>query len=344
MASSKRYLPAEWHPQDAVMMAWPNAQTDWSDNLKAAQQCVRDIALAITRQEKLLMVCHDEKEVRQALNDCPEKQLITVEVPYNDTWTRDFGPLTMINHGQPEFMDFQFNGWGKKYEAGEDNAVTRKLIDREIFRDEVAYIDCNDFVLEGGSVETDGVGTLLTTHRCLTAPNRNQPLTARDIEQKMIKAFNLDRVVWLTEGHLEGDDTDAHVDTLARFCNPETITYVGCEDENDTHYESLKAMENELRALNTPAGQPYQLLKLPMAPAIKAPGGHRLPATYANFLIINEAVLLPFYGHPDTDEAARHVLMQAFPDREIIGIDCLALILQHGSLHCVTMQLPKGTI
>ena len=199
-------------------------------------------------------------------------------------------------------------------------------------------------MLEGGSIESDGCGTLLTTTECLTAPNRNEPMDKAEIEGYLVKLFNLKQVLWLDHGYLAGDDTDSHIDTLARICPNDTITYVQCLDKEDEHYEALHLMEEQLKTFRTLEGNEYLLLPLPMASPIFDEDGERLPATYANFLVMNTAVLYPTYNQPQNDQMAKAVLQQAFPNREIVGIDCQALIKQHGSLHCITMQYPVGVI
>jgi agmatine deiminase len=196
-------------------------------------------------------------------------------------------------------------------------------------------------VLEGGSIESDGRGTILTTSACLLSPNRNPGLTKAQIERQMLALFGARRMLWLDHGHMEGDDTDAHVDTLARLAPGDTIVYVACDDRTDAHYADLKAMEDELKALRTAAGKPYRLLPLPWPAAKFDEDGNRLPATYANFLVLNGAVLAPTY-RDKADAVALKVIGKAFPGHDIIGIDCTPLIGQHGSLHCVTMQIPKG--
>lgn len=227
-----------------------------------------------------------------------------------------------------------------KYAANYDNMINSNLYYRcKTLTGE--YVYQRNFILEGGSIESDGKGTLLTTEKCLLSYNRNEK-TKEETEQYLKETFNLKQVLWLKHGYLAGDDTDSHIDTLARFCPDDTIVYVQCTDKKDEHYEELVAMEEELKAFRTPEGNPYRLLPLPMADAIYDINGERLPATYANFLIMNEAVLLPTYNQPHNDTLAKEVLEKAFPGREIVGVDCTALIKQHGSLHCVTMQYPEG--
>jgi len=224
-----------------------------------------------------------------------------------------------------------------KFAANHDNLITRNLYMAGIFGD-FKHKNCFDFILEGGSIESDGEGTILTTAECLLSYNRNN-LSDEDVEAKLKEYFGLKQVLWLEHGYLAGDDTDSHVDTLARLCDRSTIAYVKCDDENDEHFLELKKMKKELRKFKTSDDRYFRLIPLPMADEVYF-DGERLPATYANFLIINGAVLVPTYNSPK-DEIAKVQLQKAFPDREIVGIDCNALIKQHGSLHCVTMQFPK---
>lgn len=259
----------------------------------------------------------------------------------NDTWARDHGAITMIDTGTPSLLDFAFNGWGLKYASELDNQITRQAVETGALNGQ--YVNRLDFILEGGSIESDGMGTLLTTSECLLSSNRNERLNQVEIEDYLKSVFHLQQVLWLDHGYLAGDDTDSHIDTLARFCSTDTIAYVKCEDKEDEHYGALHAMEEQLKTFRTLAGAPYRLLALPMADKIEE-DGERLPATYANFLILNDAILYPTYNQPQNDKKAGEVLQQAFPGRQIVGIDCRALIKQHGSLHCVTMQYPTGVI
>jgi agmatine deiminase len=262
-------------------------------------------------------------------------------IPSNDTWSRDFGPLTVLEDGVPVLLDFGFNGWGLKFAAGQDNQITARLQAAGAFGARERRVP--GLILEGGSIESDGAGTLLTTAECLLGPNRNPQLSRQGVEAELRRWLGAERILWLENGYLAGDDTDSHIDTLARLCPNDTIAYVACDDERDEHYEALRRMEAELRAFRNRDGRPYRLLPLPWPTAKYDADGERLPATYANFLVINDAVLVPTY-QDSGDAAALAAVGQAFPDRAIIGIDCLPLILQHGSLHCVTMQLPRGVL
>lgn len=334
-------FPAEWYPQSGVLVTWPHAGTDWCNMLEEVITCYVAFSKEILKREKLLVVVPPSLNVRQYFCDEEQKNLICAEVESNDSWSRDHGAISVFIDGRPTLIDFGFNGWGLKFAANLDNLITGKLFDKGTFKSETGYQNRLNFILEGGSIESDGKGTILTT-TCLLAPNRNQPLTQKQIDDFLKKIFGAERILWLHHGYLAGDDTDSHVDTLARFCDEETIAYVKCDDENDEHFGELKAMEAELKSFVAYNGKPYKLVPLPMADAVFEEG-QRLPATYANFLIINKAVLLPYYGTPK-DEIATKQLQEAFPDRQIVGVDCRVLIRQHGSLHCVTMHLPEGII
>ncbi len=333
-------FPPEWHPQSGVQLTWPHSNTDWYTILDEVVECYVSIAKEVVKREKLLIVCADEDEVLKNFTQEEKSRIIAIQLKSNDTWARDHGGLSVWKDDKPTILDFKFNAWGLKFTSNLDNQITSQLFEREIFQTEVAYESHLNFVLEGGSIESDGKGTILTTSECLTSPNRNQPLTLEEIGNYLKKAFGANRILFLDHGYLAGDDTDNHIDTLARFCDEETIAYVKCEDINDEHFYELNKMEKQLKSFVTTEGKPYKLVPLPMADAVYD-DGYRLPATYANFLIINGAVLMPFYNS-SKDEVAKSILQTAFPDREIIGIDCSPLIKQHGSLHCVTMQFPQG--
>lgn len=341
-ASANTFLPAEWYPQSGVMLTWPHDRTDWSEMLQEVEETFIAIAREIAMREQLLIVCPDATELKAKLVDINLKNVHLYEIASNDTWARDHGPITVFREGVPVLYDFRFNGWGQKFPSNHDNQITRRLFTKEAFSANAGYANFLEFVLEGGAIESDGEGTILTTTECLLSLNRNEHMNKEEIEHLLKVVFGLKRILWLDSGYLAGDDTDSHVDTLSRFCDAETIAYVKCLAPEDEHFEALQRMEDELKTFTTKDGKPYRLLALPMADAVYD-DEDRLPATYANFLIMNNAVLLPFYG-TEKDEEARKVLQEAFPDREVVGINCLPLIKQHGSLHCVTMQFPKGVL
>ena len=335
-------LPAEWAEQSGVILTWPHENTDWANLLEEVEECYISITKAISDREKVLIICQDSDILSGKLKKCRIENIIFVELPSNDTWARDHCAITVILENKLTLYDFTFNGWGMKFASNFDNQITQSLFQQGVFQKEVIYRDMQNLVLEGGSIESDGKGTVLTTRDCLLSKNRNHYLSEKQIDKRLTDLFGLKQIHWLSSGYLAGDDTDSHIDTLARFCDPETIAYVKCDDPNDEHYETLKRMEGELETFRTLDNKPYYLIALPMADAAYD-GELRLPATYANFLIINGAVLVPFYNS-SKDKIAALMLKKAFPDREIIGIDCRSLIRQNGSLHCVTMQLPKGVL
>lgn len=343
---SKIFFPPEWNPQSAVQLTWPHEESDWNYMLEEVTICFVKIASEILKRQKLIIVCRDAEAVKYELDK--EKSyfhnLVLIELPSNDTWARDHCGISVFKGEQPYLYDFTFNGWGLKFASNYDNRITRGLFKEGIFSQQVKYVNKKDFVLEGGAIESDGKGTLLTTSECLLSANRNSYLSKEEIESYLKESLGSDRVLWLDHGYLAGDDTDSHIDTLARFCDEHTIAYVKCEDPNDEHYEALAKMEEQLKSFVDHEGNPYRLIPLPMAGAVYDDDNNRLPATYANFLIMNDIVLMPYYNNKEKDEAARMQLQKIFLSRRIIGVDCTALIQQHGSLHCVTMQYPGGFI
>ncbi|MFN3233939.1 MAG: agmatine/peptidylarginine deiminase [Gammaproteobacteria bacterium] len=316
----QKLLP-EWHNQKAVLMTWPHHHSDWEDDLANIENNYFEIAKAIGKFQPVWILCYDEAHQMRVKKRCaqhiPSENFRSFIVKTNDTWIRDYGPLSVRDDNEIRLLDFQFNAWGGKFSHDLDN-----LVNTSLFKDSHAI----NLTLEGGALETDGKNTLLTTASCIFDPKRNPTHNKQDIFQQLRKHFGMENIVVLDNGHLEGDDTDGHIDTLARFCNEETLVYVQ-DDE-------LKTMENEiLEKLSQ-----YNCVALPSPPAIYV-DDRRLPATYANFLIINHAVIVPTYN-AKTDLKALETLQTCFPDREIIGVDCCALIEQNGSLHCATMQLP----
>ena len=340
MTASMRF-PAEWEPQSAILIAWPTADTDWAVRLGEVEDTYIALVCAITRFQRVKLCVADEDvqayaRARLASARVDMDRVEFIEIDYDDTWLRDTGPISMDTGTGFHLLDFRFTGWGGKFAASRDDRLVEGLFDRGVFPD--SSREEIDFALEGGAIETDGAGTLMTTWTCL---HERHPQASREaLETKLCGWLNQDRVLWLEHGYLEGDDTDAHIDTLARFAGRNAIVYQACDDPSDSHFGPLQAMAAELAAFRTADGQPYELFPLPW-PAPVIDGERRLAASYANFLIINGAVLMPAYGDP-ADVTAAAVLAQAFPGREIVQVPCRALIWQNGSLHCITMQLPAG--
>ena len=341
-------LPAEWERQSGVQLTWPDETTPWYD-LPRVQECYAEIAAAILRFEKLIIVCSDTAACKGRLGEIAEakgldldlKSIRFFEAPINDTWARDHGAIAVHgDKGEKYLMDFVFNGWGLKFASNLDNCINRTIELAKPFAGDTRLVSMAPFVLEGGSIDCDGEGTLLTTRSCLCSVNRNDQLSQQEIEEELKAFFGLKRVLWLTKGSIFGDDTDGHVDIMARFCDHRTIAYAKCEDPASENYLPLKEMEQELKGFRTLDGEAYSLVPLPL-PEQTWLEGYPLPASYVNFLIINGAVLVPAAGQ-DTDEIVRERLQAVFPEREIIMIDCRPLLSGHGGLHCVTMNFPEG--
>ena len=329
-------LPAEFETQSFVQIIFPHANSDWIEYLDEASLTFVEITVNIAKFEPCLVVCDNLSRVQAYFNNT--NNIFFVQAESDDTWARDCSGITVLKDNEPSVIDFTFTGWGNKFEATLDNALTSKL---QSHYD--ATYQKERFILEGGAIESNGEGLLLTTSQCLMNVNRNQKLTQKfEVEAILEKILGVQKVLWLEHGYLAGDDTDSHIDTLARFIDVNTIAYVKCQNRDDEHFEALQQMEQELQRLHNLEGEPFKLITLPMTDAIYY-DKERLPATYANFLIINGAVLVPTYNDRHDDEAIG-ILEKAFEGREVIGIDCSVLIRQHGSLHCVTMQFPKAVI
>lgn len=336
-------FPAEWEEQDGVLLAWPHIATDWKPYLASAQETFAKIIAEASHHGRVIVVTTTPGEVQHFLKHTSAigDRVQCYPIPSNDTWARDFGPITVFENRHPVLLDCQFNGWGGKFRADLDNAISAELKQHGVFGP--THLRTIHLILEGGSIESDGHGTILTTASCNANPNRNAHMSRTDTEQAFAQFLGATRVLWLEHGYLAGDDTDGHVDMLARFAPRDTIVYQACDNTLDEHYDELSAMADELKQLKTLQGTSYRLIPLPWPSAKHDENGNRLPASYANFLILNGAVLVPTYKDPH-DALALGLIGKAYPGRKIIGIDCSALILQHGSLHCVTMQLPKGVL
>ena len=334
-----RRLPAEWEKQSFLQFTFPHKDSDWADLLPEVTQCFVEIISKASQFQDILIICDNIKRVHSLFNN--HRNIFCIQNPSNDTWARDHGGISIYENENPVILDFEFNGWGNKFNARYDNQITRKLFDME------AFTNCNlksiPFILEGGAIETDGNGTLLTTSQCLLNRNRNPEFSKKEMEAFLNKELGINSFLWLDYGYLAGDDTDSHIDTLARFCNEKTIIYQGCRNPNDEHYIELLKMKQQLQSFYKSDKKPYTLVELPFPDACTDMKGNRLPASYANFTIINDAVLLPVYGVSQDQEAIK-IIKRCFPKRKIIDINCRVLIEQHGSLHCITMQYHKDIV
>jgi agmatine deiminase len=334
--NQKLRFPAEWEKQSFLQLTFPHEISDWKYLLDEVSACFVEIIKTASRFQDVLVVCDNVERVKSYFKST--QNIYFIQIESNDTWARDHGGITVIENGNAVIHDYIFKGWGNKFDAGLDNQITKKLFNKDVF--ENCNIKTSDLVLEGGSLESDGKGTILTTSECLLSKNRNEHLSKVEIEQILKDNLGAERVLWLNHGYLAGDDTDSHIDTLSRFCDEKTIAFVGCDNSEDEHFEALHQMKKELHQFTDFEGDPYKLVELPLPDACFDSDGNRLPATYANFTIINEVVLVPVYG-VSQDEKALNILQNCFPDRKIIGLNCRVLIEQHGSLHCVTMQYPE---
>jgi len=346
ITSVDAFLFPEWAEQDAILLAWPHPDTDWADNLEQIESTYVNLIANITRFEKVILLVnshslHEQVQEKLSLHNVDTANVVFRVLPYDDTWLRDTGPLCARHNNKISLHDFRFNGWGGKYDAQEDDKICERLSKTGTFTDR--KLIQHDIFLEGGSIDTDGMDTILTTRQCLLSTTRNPNMREQDYEDLFHILFGTKRILWINNSELIGDDTDGHIDMLARFCNENTIAYTSCSDKSDPQYETLQNMESELASFRTMQDKRYTLVPLPIPAARHNKHGKRLPASYANFLIINKAVLVPVYDDKN-DEIALDAINTCFPDREVIGIDARAAIEQFGSLHCLTMQLPKGVI
>ena len=324
------------------MLALPESHTDWNYILEEARDQYRRIILALTSNGlHCVVLTADKVSAETLLAECDQSLLTLIEMDYNDTWTRDYGPISVERGDRLRALDFGFNGWGLKFASDNDNLVNLRLKERFVIMPET-YRNERDFTLEGGSIETDGHGTLLTTSLCLCSENRNGGRSKPALNDILKDRLGVDHVLWLDYGALAGDDTDSHIDTLCRMAPDNTILFTGCRDMDDPHFEELLKMRAQLTMFRTPEGEPYNLVELPLPSPIYDENGDRLPASYANYLVTPDKIFMPTYSQPENDMLACHTVKVAFPDHEVVPVECSTLIKQHGSLHCATMQIPDN--
>lgn len=335
-------LIAEWEGCRSVLLALPESHTDWNYILDEARDQYRRIILALTSNGlHCVVLTADKVSAETLLAECDQSLLTLIEMDYNDTWTRDYGPISVERGDRLRALDFGFNGWGLKFASDNDNLVNLRLKERFVIMPET-YRNERDFTLEGGSIETDGHGTLLTTSLCLCSENRNGGRDKSALNDILNDRLGVDHVLWLDYGALAGDDTDSHIDTLCRMAPDNTILFTGCRDMDDPHFEELLKMRAQLTMFRTPEGEPYNLVELPLPSPVYDENGDRLPASYANYLVTPDRIFMPTYSQPENDMLACHTVKVAFPDHEVVPVECSTLIKQHGSLHCATMQIPDN--
>ncbi|OIP52890.1 MAG: agmatine deiminase [Helicobacteraceae bacterium CG2_30_36_10] len=327
----KRRFIAEFEEQSFTQIIFPHAKSDWVDYLDEAEKTFINIINAIIKYQKCLVVCSDIQAVKRHFDE--NENLYFVEFETNDTWARDCSVLCVEENSNITLLDFTFTGWGSKFDAHKDNRMSRAI--SQHYSKEMQTVD---FILEGGGVESNGEGIILTTAECVLNKNRNNTFTSEQITKKIKETLGAIEVLYLNHGYLAGDDTDSHIDTLARFIDKKTIMYVACGNIYDEHYKELKLMEEELQTIAKT--HDFRLIALPMTKPVYF-DEERIPATYANFLFVNGAVIVPTYNIAQ-DEEALNIFRKSLPHLEVVGVDCSVLIRQHGSLHCVTMNFAKG--
>lgn len=338
------HLLPEWAPQSAILLIWPHPYSDWAHNLSAIEPVYTDIVYSVTQNQMVLLVCFDKDHYQHVEQLLLKTRINLQRIRFviektNDTWCRDYGPLSLSNNKKIKLYDYQFNGWGQKFNAELDNQLTTKLYQNNIFTNFELVV--MDLVLEGGSIDSNGQDILLTTSQCLLENTRNPDLNQQQITNILKKQLGVSKIIWIENSQLLGDDSDGHIDMLVRFCNENTIAYSCCSNKNDANYHTLRELETELKALFNRKNSHTELVPLPIPEPVFDDSGRQLPASYANFLIINNAVLLPLYNNKNDSTAIKN-LQQCFPGRKIIPVNCLPLIEQNGSLHCASMQLPQG--
>ncbi|HWK54699.1 MAG TPA: agmatine deiminase family protein [Hyphomicrobiales bacterium] len=339
--SVREGMVPEWEAVEAVLLAWPHASTDWQPWLAAIEQDYVALATAIADTAVPLILCQDaahQAHIEGLLAGRCRQAPHLVQAPYNDTWCRDYGPVAVRREGQLTLLDFQFKGWGDKYDARLDNGINQRLA--ALWQAPLVTVE---YELEGGSIETDGQGGLLTTAHCLLDSNRNKGYDKPAVEALVLGQLGLERIQWISEGALLGDDTDSHIDNLVRYCGEGTIAYLACSREDDVHHAGLAAMREQVLALRRRDGSPYRCVAIELPEARFEETGARLPASYVNFLILNERVLVPVFGCSQ-DALALDALAGCFPDKTLVPVPGGNLIRQFGGPHCATMQLPRGSL
>jgi agmatine deiminase len=331
-------MPAEWHPHSATWLSFPHIEETWGDLLPEVEDIYVQIIFHLHRGEVVNLLVNDEameQRVRQKLSDASVDlaRIIIHQIPTIDAWIRDYGPTFLINsklkiqNSKFAMVDWIFNGWGNKYPDYPRDTNVPRLINEQL---QIPRFEPG-IVLEGGSIDVNGAGAVLTTEQCLLNPNRNPHLSKSEIEQYLKDYLGVRQVIWLGEG-IVGDDTDGHVDDIARFVSPTTIVCALEEDSEDENYAALRENFRLLQATG------FNVVPLPM-PGVVSDGDRRLPASYANFYVGNAIVLVPVFNHPH-DAKALDALARLFPTRKIVGVSCAALVYGYGAIHCITQQQP----
>jgi agmatine deiminase len=333
-------MPAEWEPQAAVWLSWPHNHATWPGQFRPIPHVYAEFVRQISRFEDVRINCAARLQPRAkrlcAAAGADMSRVAFFNHPTNDAWCRDHGPIFVRNDrtGEVALTDWKYNAWGGKYPPFDRDDRIPARIARALGLRRFAQ----RMVLEGGSIDVNGAGLLLTSESCLLNPNRNPRLTKKRIEQNLRDYLGVQTILWLGEG-IAGDDTDGHVDDLSRFFATDGILTVVTRNKRDVNHGILRENLARLHRWRTPAGQKFRIVELPM-PEARSRDGHPLPMSYANFLIINGAVLMPAFRQPRRDAEAAEVLGACFPGREVIAVDCLELVWGLGTLHCISQQQP----
>lgn len=335
MTDNYQLLP-EWTQQDAVMLVWPDQHTDWKPWLDDVQNVYLKIIESLNQAKTNVVLLVRSSEIKNCLNKLNKSaQILIVKADYNDTWIRDYGFLSCANESTLQPIEFAFNGWGQKFDAAKDNKINQDVLS-QLCQQAIKSVD---IVVEGGALEIGQNGTLLSTELCLTNPKRNGNKSIAAYQQVFQNFLGAKQSIILQNGHLEGDDTDGHIDTLVRFTPDNGLVIQSAFNRpEDSHFIGLAALVKECQQV-LPT---HQIFELPL-PHIVNSHGDRLPASYANFLISNQHILCPIYQQPE-DKLAMQIMQTAYPEFTIVPINCLPLVQQFGSLHCISMQIPCGIL
>jgi agmatine deiminase len=328
-------MPAEWSRHEATWLAWPSHAELWQENLAPAQEAFAQLVAAITEGETAEVLVPDAASEASARAALPSRGVNYHRIPFGDIWLRDTAPIFLLGEDEAwASLRFAFNGWGGKYLLEHDDRVAERIAATRTGGASFVM----PWVLEGGAVEVDGEGSLLTTRQCLLNPNRNPTMAAADVERAVADALGCEKVLWLGDG-LENDHTDGHVDTVARFVRPGVVVVMEARTADDPNREVLRTIARDARAMVDARGRRLEVVTLPSPGAIRDATGRLMPASYANFYVANACVVVPTYGSPFDDEAVACVA-KLFPERRAVGIDARAVLTGGGAFHCITQQEP----
>jgi len=334
-------MPAEWEPHQATWLSWPHNEKSWPGKIEKVWPQYAEMVAALSRSEIVHINVNDSEMRKQAQKYLREAVadgvIVFHEFPTNDAWCRDHGAIITKNAlatAPLAAVNWEYNAWGKKYPHFNLDQTIPKQMATEL----QIPLHEGGMILEGGSIDVNGEGLLLTTESCLLNPNRNPHLTREQIENRLEQMLGVETVYWLGEG-IVGDDTDGHIDDITRFVASNKIVTAVESDEADENFIPLRENLERLKSFVNPAGHPFEIIELPMPPAV-IHNGQRLPASYANFYIANKVVLVPTFNH-QRDEQAKEILQDCFPTREVIGIDCTDIVWGLGAFHCLTQQVPQ---